>query len=173
MNYMSRRNFLARTNPDGSRELSLRLWLLVWVAPVLFLVAAAYEGVIAWDRVHNSVPVMGVVDKVYSWPGTSPFDRGVTNYSPRFRYTDEAGREVSATSGNSHPDWNFPLGTQMEIRHFPGRNADIVIPGPHNWFVVRVVGLIGLALIVPAALASLLLIRWKRRGQAREGGEAA
>lgn len=167
-----RNAWLWRRNPDGSREISGRLWLLVWITHALLGLAALALAGEAWYRTTVSVPVMGVVDKVYAWPGTIPLSgREVVNYGPRFRYVDETGETRAATSGASHPSYNFPVGTQMQIRYFPGRDANIVIPGPLNWFVARTVALIALATLPLPLLASWWLRRWRAAGEASEETE--
>ncbi|HFQ15721.1 MAG TPA: hypothetical protein ENK41_05140 [Rhodobacteraceae bacterium] len=163
---LHRKAWLLWVRPDGRRDVSWRMWVLVWILPVAFGVSALALAGEAYYRTSFSTPVLGVVDKVYAWPGTIPFTgRQVTNYSPRFVYTDAEGREVRATSGSSHPSYDFPVGTEMEIRYFPGRNANIVIPGPLNWFVAKVVALVALACLPLSLLGWWWLRRWQRKGQ--------
>ena len=156
--------YFVRTLPDGRRQVSWRVWVLVWVMPVLFLAAALLLTLDAAYKLYATRPAIGEVVRVYSWPGETIFDRGRTNYSPVFRYQWSGNEMTEASSGASHPDWNFAIGSTHEIRYFPSVKTDVVIPGPHNWFVARVIGAIGLVLLMPAAMVSLALRRWKARG---------
>jgi len=153
--------FFLRRLPDGQREISWRVWVLVWVLPVLFLLAAVLLALWEGYRHLATVPGQGQVVRVYARPGETVFDKGVTNYSPVFRYQWSDGQMTEASTGASHPDWNFEIGTRHEIRYFPGGKADVVLEGAHNWFVAWVIGLIGAVAVVPAALASLALWRWR------------
>ncbi|HGG06461.1 MAG TPA: hypothetical protein ENK28_13465 [Aliiroseovarius sp.] len=163
---ISSKNWLWRTNPDGTRDISWRMWLLVWVLPGTLALAAI--GLIgeAFYKTRMSTPVTAVVDKVYSWPGTVPITgEEVINYSPRFVFTDETGRVTAATSGQSDPSLNFAVGTEMEIRYFPGSNANIVIPGPLNWFVAKVIALLAVAALPFSLVLTWWLRHWQKRGR--------
>ncbi len=168
---LTSQRFLLRTLADGRRQVSWRVWVLIWVAPVLFVGAAVLLSLEAAYKLSATVPGEGEVVRVYAWPGETWFDRGKTNYSPVFRYQWTDGTMTEASSGVSHPDWNFAIGERHAIRYFPGAKRDVVLPGPHNWFVARVIAIIGGALVFPAALASLAVWRWQRRGT-HEGGAA-
>ncbi|MDJ0628851.1 MAG: hypothetical protein QNJ44_11375 [Rhodobacter sp.] len=156
--------FFWRTLPDGRREVSWRVWVLIWVAPVLFLIAGAGMLLIEGYRHLASTPATGEVVRVYAWEGETVFDRGTTNYGPVFRYLWSDGQPTEATSGMSHPEWNFDIGSTHDIRYFPGRKANVVFPGPHNWYAGLIVGAIGLVLSVPALWASLRIRRWLGAG---------
>ncbi|MDJ0827850.1 MAG: hypothetical protein QNJ16_20380 [Rhodobacter sp.] len=151
-----------RELPDGRREVSWRVWVLIWVAPVLFLLAGAGMLGIEAYRHLASVPATGEVVRVYAWEGETVFDRGTTNYGPVFRYVWSDGQLTEATSGLSHPDWNFEIGSRHAIRYLPGVKTDVVLPGPHNWYPGLIVGAIGLILTLPALWATARLRRWQR-----------
>jgi hypothetical protein len=149
--------------PDGRREVLPRVWLLVWLVPGLFALAALLLVIEAtWLRLAT-VPGEGEVVQVYAWPGETIFDRGTTNYAPVFIY-EATGRTLRASTNMSHPDWNFAPGSRHAIRHFPDGRGDVMLPGPHNWSVAGVIALIGAATALPALLAHRALRRWQARG---------
>jgi hypothetical protein len=158
--------YLLRTLADGRRQVSWRVWVLIWVTPVLFGLATLLLVAEATYKLSATVPGEGEVVRVYSWPGETWFDRRQMNYSPVFRYEWTDGTMTEASSGASHLDWNFGIGERHAIRYFPGSRRDVVLPGPHNWFVAKVIGLIGGVLVLPAALASRSVRRWQSRGTA-------
>ena len=156
--------YLWRTLDDGRRQVSWRTWLLIWIAPGLFLLAAAgMLGLAAYGAVA-SVPGKGEVVRVYSWPGETMFDRGQTNYSPVFRYIWSDGAHTEASTGMSHPNWNFAIGSQHDIRYFPSRKANVILPGPHNAAAGWIILLIGVVCSVPALAANWAVRRWLRGG---------
>ncbi len=152
--------FFWRTLPDGRREVSWRVWVLIWVAPVLFLLAGL--GLLAWEAYRHlaSVPTEAEVVRVYEWDGEGLFSAGTTLYGPVFRYIWSDGNPTDATSGLSDPSWNFEIGSTHQIRYFPAYKADVVFPGPHNWLPGLIVGAIGVVLTVPAVWATLRIRRW-------------
>lgn len=158
--------YFVRTLPDGRRQVGWRLWVLIWILPGLFLAAAAlmfaHEG---WRHVA-SVPTTGEVVQVYDWPGGTIFDRGVTNYGPVFRYSWSDGSATEATSGLSHPSFNFPIGSVHEIRYFPDAKRNVVLPGLHNWMAPSIILGLGAVTLIPALWATARLRRWQREGTA-------
>ncbi len=156
--------YLWRTAPDGRREISWRLWVLIWVAPVLFSLAGAALLVVEGYRHLASTPTTGEVVRVYEWDGDTILSRGTKLYGPVFRYVWSDGKPTDATSGMSDPSWNFEIGSTHEIRYFKGYKANVVFPGRHNWLPGLIVGAIGLVLLVPAGWGTRALLRWKARG---------
>lgn len=159
------RPYMWRELPDGRREVSWRPWVLIWVIPVLFLGAAALFVAEATWKLMATTPTTGTVVQVYAWPGETIFDRGVTNYGPVFEYAWSDGEMTRAGVGNSHPDWNFEVGSRHQILYFPGSKKNVVLPGPHNWFVAAVIGGIGAVLLAPALFAAHRLRRWRNSGR--------
>ena len=156
--------FLWQTLPDGRREVSWRLWVLIWIAPVLFLAASVLMlGAEGW-RHATSTPGEGEVVRVYAWEGETIFDRGTTNYGPVFRYVWSDGQPTEATSGMSHPDWNFDIGSRHAIRWFEDAKRNVVLPGLHNWLAGLIIGAIGLALLPFALLITGAIRKWQRAG---------
>ena len=153
-----------RELPDGRREVSWRVWVLVWVTPVLFLAAAVlmlgYEGY----RHATSVPGEGEVVRVYAWEGETIFDRGTINYGPVFKYIWSDGNPTEATSGMSHPDWNFDIGSRHAIRYFEGYKGNVVYPGLHNWMAGLIILGLGAVCLIPALWVTARLRRWLRAG---------
>ncbi|QDC09519.1 hypothetical protein FHY55_09795 [Oceanicola sp. D3] len=156
--------FFMRTRYDGVREISGRMWLLVWVTPALFLGAALYFAAQTLIAPLGMVEVEGEVVELREYEGWSPLEGDVTNYAPVFSYTHADGRELRASAGMSHSAWNFPVGSRRTILHDPDVNGDVRIPGPWNWIVPGALAVLGLGTALPAALVSLFLLRWRRRG---------
>lgn len=157
--------YFLRILPDGTRLVSRRVWILIWVTPVLFLAAAllmfGYEG---WRHIA-SVPTTGEVVKVYEWEGETIFDKGKPLYGPVFRYTWSDGQPTEATSGMSSPDFNFPIGSDHDIRYFPEKKRNIVLPGMHNWLAPLIILGIGVAMSIPALWGTARLRRWQNGGR--------
>ncbi len=156
--------FFWRTRPDGVREVSWRVWVLIWVAPVLFALAGA--GLLLWEGYRHlaSVPTEAEVVRVYEWQGEGLFTSETTLYGPVFRYVWSDGATTDATSGLSDPAWNFEIGSRHAIRYFPGAKADVVFPCAHNWIPGVVVGLLGAGLSLPALWGTGRIRRWLRAG---------
>ena len=156
--------FLFATTEAGERIVSWRVWLLIWLVPVLFAAAALFlAGHAGWRQV-STVPGTGEVVRVYAWEGETVFDRGRTNYAPVFRYEFAPGEMTTASVGMSHPGWNFEIGSKMPIRYNPHRKMNVVLPGPHNWAVAGVIGAIALITAVPAWWGHRRVRRWQRAG---------
>ncbi|MDA7430365.1 hypothetical protein PGB28_18035 [Primorskyibacter aestuariivivens] len=164
MPLFSQRYFLRETG-DGRRLISWRVWVLVWVAPALFALAfVVLLGEAAYKRLAT-VPGEGEVVRVYAWEGETWFDRGTTNYAPVLRYVWSDGKPTEASTGMSHPDWNFEIGSRHMIRYFPGAKADLVLPGAHNWSVAWVIGAIAAVLLLPALWGTWRLKKWQAGGR--------
>lgn len=157
--------YFRRVLPDGTRLISWRTWVLIWVTPALFVAAALLMfGVEGW-RHAASVPAKGKVVRVYAWRGGTIFDRGQTNYGPVFRYTWTDGQPTEATSGLSHPDFDFDIGSVHDIRYFPNAKRNIVLPGIHNWTAPSIILGIGALTFVPALWGTARLRRWQKGGR--------
>lgn len=164
MFWTSQRFFLKETE-EGRRLVSWRVWVLIWVAPALFALAfAVLLGEAAYKRLAT-VPGEGEVVRVYAWEGETWFDRGVTNYAPVLSYDWTDGKPTEASTGMSHPGWNFEIGSRHMIRYFPGAKADLVLPGAHNWSVAWVIGAIAAVLLLPALWGTWRLKKWQAGGR--------
>ncbi len=163
--------FLLRTGPDGERQASWRVWVLIFLLPVLFLIAAA---ILAWDSyafVARAERTTGVVVKVYSWEGWNPWDRATTDYSPVFRYRFSDGKMTEASTGQSSPNWNYEIGSQHEILFNPDIKTDVKQNNFEQlWAVSATIGTIGLVLLIPAIIAALFVLRWLKAGSNRREG---
>lgn len=118
----------------------------------------------AYVRTTHTVPTEGEVVRVYSWPGESPWNRGVMEYAPIFRYVWTDGTETEASGGYRDPDWNFEIGSRHAIRYWPDRKTDVVLEGRHNWFVAKVIAVMAVILVFPALAIHLAVQRWRNRG---------
>ncbi|MCB1397927.1 MAG: DUF3592 domain-containing protein [Rhodobacter sp.] len=157
---LSERAFLLRTRADGTREASWRVWILVFVAPVLFLVAAAFLTFESASFVLRAERTAGTVTRVYAWEGPV--------YGPVFDYRDASGQTRSASNGMSSANWNFAIGSQHDIYVLPGSNGDVRLANFERlWLLPTVIAGIGLALMIPALIVALMIRRWLRGGAAR------
>jgi hypothetical protein len=163
--FLFSRPFLFEETEAGERVVSWRVWLLIWLVPVLFAGAAIVLAGQTFWQIERSVAGQGEVVRVYAWPGETLFDRGTTNYSPVLRYENTPGEMTEASTGMSHPAWNFEIGSKMEILYTPGYKGNVMLPGPHNWAVARVIGLIALVTAVPALWAHRRVRRWQKGGR--------
>lgn len=62
---------------------------------------------------------------VYYWSDEMIFDWGQTSYSPGFRHAWSDGIRNEASTGRSHPDGNFAIGSQHEVRYFLARKGAV------------------------------------------------
>ncbi|MGV6849006.1 MAG: DUF3592 domain-containing protein [Marinibacterium sp.] len=158
--------FLYKIHADERREASWRLWLLIWILPAGFALAAIWlVAVAAYGQVATQ-PATGEVVRVYGWEGGTIFDRGTMNYSPVFRYRWSDGADTEASTGMSRPEWNYAIGSRHDIRYFPARKRDVILPGWHNWLPALIIFGMAAVLAVPALLAALRLRRWQQAGTA-------
>lgn len=159
--------FLWRTNADGSRQVSWRLWVLVWVTPVVMAAAAVYLAVEVLYQQEQMVETDGTVTHVYAWDNDAPqiFYPGATVFSPRYRYVWTDGVETEATAGASHTGWNFEIGSVHRIRYWPDQKDDVVLVGPSEWWVAEIIAWLAVGLVLPALAASLWIRRWLSRGK--------
>ncbi|WP_074255637.1 DUF3592 domain-containing protein [Vannielia litorea] len=158
--------FFIRTRFDGHREISWRSWLLVWIMPALFLGAAALFALFTLTAPLGKQAAEGEVIELRAYEGWSPLEGEVTNYSPLFRYMRADGTEARASTGMSHSGWNFAPGSRMTILYDPDTNGDVYLPGTWHWIIPGALAALGAATLVPALLAALLLLRWRRRAPA-------
>ena len=156
--FLFSRPFLWRDS-GGTREASWRAWLLIWLAPALFALAAAALAVEATVRTVLATPVEARVVQVYSWPSTDPWTHGTMQYAPVFAWTDDAGRERRASVNLRRAGWNLPVGSTHTVLVPPG-GGDVALPGPHNWIVAGVIAAIAAVLALPALWLHLRLRRW-------------
>lgn len=156
--------YFLRTLPDGRRQISRRVWILVWVVPVLFLLAAAWLTLEVYIIRDATVETEAEVVRVYSWEGETIMDRGEMNYSPSFRYVWTDGKPTEATAGMSHPDWNLAVGSRHTIRYYPDAKRDIVFRDNAGFAIAGIIALIGLAVLPFSLIGTWLLLRWRRAG---------
>ena len=118
---------------------------------------------VLWVRA-TTVETTGTVVKIYEWESENALDGG-TVYGPVFRYTWTDGSETDAATGTSSPDQNFPIGTEMTVRYDPNTKGNVTIAGPSEWYVARVIAIIGAFTFLPSLIVFLLVRRWQRRGK--------
>lgn len=156
--------FILRTLPDGRRQASWRIWVLIWVAPALFAVAAAGLALQTLYLQSTMVETKGTVVRVYAWDSANPFDEGSKVYGPVFRYSWTDGSETDATAGTSSSLWNFPIGAELPIRYHPDTKDDIVVIGPTEWLMARVIAILAIATAIPALIGAFAVRRWLHGG---------
>lgn len=118
--YLPVGHWLLRTRPDGTREASWRMWLLIYLLPALFFVAAGMEASLSRLFLTIAEPARGEVVRVYEWEGWNPWNGSTADYSPVFRYRFSDGEMTDASTGMSSPNWNFPVGSHHDILFNPG-----------------------------------------------------
>ena len=139
-----------------------RALFLIWLLPGLMAAATVLLLAQSYDKTWNSVPVAGEVVSVEKQVYKAIYaDKDTMLYVPLFLYQRPDGTNEMATPGLAAPDWNFAIGTTMEIRYFPDRNADIVIPGARNWYAPGVIG----AVTITISIVALFIHRRVRRKQ--------
>lgn len=171
MMFLFSRPFLFEETGSGRRIVSWRVWLLIWLVPGMFALAAA--GLAGWTglRYLSTVPGEGEVVRVYSWPGETIFERGVTNYGPVFRYEFAPDEETEASTGMSSPAWNFEIGSRHAIRFDPRVKGNVMLAGWHNWFLAGMVALVAAMTALPAWWGHRRVRRWLHHGRhGRRGG---
>ena len=157
--------FLWRTNADGTRQVSWRLWVLVWVVPACFAAATLWLVLEVFLIRAATQVTTGEVVKVYEWDSDHPFaSEGDKDYSPLYRYTWTDGTETEATAGRSHTEWNFEIGSKHQIRYYPDRKDDVVLVGPTEWLVAQIIGLMTLCVLPLSMLGTMRIRRWLRGG---------
>ncbi|WP_417522498.1 DUF3592 domain-containing protein [Marinovum sp.] len=158
--------FLLRTTGDGRRQASWRVWVLIFVLPVLFLGTAAAIGLESYAFVSKAQRTTGEVVRVYAWEGWNPWDGATTDYSPVFRYRFSETEVTEASTGQSSPNWNFEIGSRHDIFFDPERKQDVRQDRFEQlWALPVTIALIGLVLLVPAIIAAICLLRWLQGGK--------
>jgi hypothetical protein len=144
------RSFLWTDEADR-RHASWHVWVLVWLLPAVFGAGTLFLSADALIKTRFTVPATGEVVRVYDWDGY---------YSPVFSYVWTDGRLTEASTGISDRAWNFAVGSKHPIRYFSASQQDVVLEGPHNWFVALVIAAITLGLLPLALFGHWLVRRW-------------
>lgn len=153
---------------DGRREVSWRLWVLIWVAPVLFALAALWLVLEVMLFTAGAEKVEGEVVRVHAFDGWTPTEGRTTLYAPVLRYTWSDGQPTEASAGQSSANWNFPIGSRQAIWARQDRKDDVMLANfEAMWGVAAVIAGIGLVLCLSALWATARLRRW--RAGARRG----
>lgn len=151
--------YLLRTNPDGKRHASWRIWVLIFLLPTLFLGAGL---LLAWDTygfISKAERTTGEVVKVYAWPSSTP--GAAKDYSPIMRYRFSDDDITEASTGQSSPNWNYAIGSKHEILFDPSVKSDVRLNNFEQlWALPVTIGGIGLVLLIPSLLGAFLVWRW-------------
>jgi len=155
--------FLWRTKPDGTRQVSWRLWLLTFLLPVLFSMGALVLAFDSVSYIQRSELTSATVSNVYAWESWTPWQGDTTTYGPVLDYVTLDGQARSASNGMSSTRWNFPIGSQQEIYYLPDLNGDVRLANFERlWAVPVTIGVIALVLWLPALIVMAVLLRWLR-----------
>lgn len=141
--------------------------IVVFVFPVLCLLAAALLALEALVYHARSVSVTGTVVQRYDRPGETMFDRGRINHEPVFTY-ELNGESYRASVGSGHTAFDIAVGETAVIRAIPGHRGNVRIDSfAGMWFVPAVVAAMGAASLLLASLIWAALTRtiWKGTGR--------
>lgn len=157
--------YLWRTLPDGTRQVSWRVWPLVFAVPGLFAGFAAFFAgerlVIAstWTRTE------GEVVRVHARGGWTPWTGATTDYSPVFRYEFRPGETTEASTGQSSPNWNRAIGSRHPILFDPSQKGDVRQQSFELlWALPAARSALAALTLIPALVAMALIRRWRRGG---------
>ena len=166
--------YLLRTGPDGTRRASWRVWVLIFVTPVLFMLAAVvltFESLVFLDRAERTT---GEVVRVYEWEKWNPWEGTHTSYSPVFRYAFSDTETTEASTGQASSNWGFAVGSRHEILFRPDAKRDVKLDNFETlWALPLTIFAIGLVTLAPALLAASRVRRWLRGGTAGNGSHSA
>ncbi|MGO1975242.1 MAG: DUF3592 domain-containing protein [Propionibacteriaceae bacterium] len=95
-------------------------------------------------------------------------------YRPTITYTTAAGAEVTFTSNSATSDWNFPIGTEVNVRYDPANPQGARMDGWFStWGAPTIVGGLGVLFAVVAVILRLTLLRGPNPGDAAPPGPQA
>ena len=158
--------YFVRTSEDGERQVSWRVWVLIFLLPAGFLGAAALFFSLSLAVVLDYQRTVGEVVKVYSWPGYTPWDGETTDYSPVFRYEFRPGETTEASTGQSSPNWNYAVGSRHAILFDPTMKTDVKQDTFEQlWALPVTLAGIGGVLLIPALIGAAFVRRWQRGGR--------
>ncbi|WP_323772064.1 DUF3592 domain-containing protein [Antarctobacter sp.] len=157
--------FLWRTTPDGQRQVSWRVWVLIFVTPVLFLAAAALLAYDSVTFVSRAETATGEVVRVYEWEDWTPWQGTHTVYGPVFRYEFRDGEMTEASLGQSSAHWGFEIGSRHEILFNPATKDNVKLPAFEQlWALPLTIFAIGLITLIPSLFGAWRVRRWLRGG---------
>ncbi|SNS76589.1 DUF3592 domain-containing protein [Antarctobacter heliothermus] len=160
-----RQAFLWRTGPDGRRQVSWRVWLLIFVTPGLFGAAAALLAYDSLNFVSRAETTTGEVVRVYEWENWNPWEGSHTAYGPVFRYDFGGGDMTEASLGQSSSNWGFEIGSRHQILFRPDAKGNVKLPVfEHLWALPLTIFGLGLITLIPALFAAWRVRRWLRGG---------
>lgn len=81
-------------------------------------------------------------------------------YRPTITYTTAAGEEITFTSNTSSSEWNFPIGTEVNVRYDPANPQGARMDGWFStWGAPTIVGGLGILFTVVAVILRFTLLR--------------
>lgn len=153
--------FLLQETENGERLASWRIWVLLYLLSVLFLLAAGLIAYDSYEFVRNVERTTGEVVHVYAWEGWNPWDGETTDYSPVFRYRFADNELTEASTGQSSPNWNYKIGSRHAIYYNPQYKTDVKQDNFEQlWAVPVTLVVIGLILLVPALVGTYFVRKW-------------
>lgn len=163
--------FLLRTGPDGKRQASWRVWVLIFVLPALFMMATAVLGFESLGFVDRAERTTGEVVRVYEWQKWNPWEGTHTSYGPVFRYEFSDDETTEASTGQASSNWGFEIGSRHDILFLPDVKGDVKLDNFETlWALPLTIFGIGLGTFIPALFAAWRVRRWLRGGP---GGDDA
>ncbi len=157
--------FLLHESEDGQRQASWRIWVLIFVLPVLFILASVVLAYDSYSFVKKAEKTTGEVVHVYAWDGWNPWDGATIDYSPVFRYRFSEAEITEASTGQSSPNWNHQLGSKHEILFNPEYKTNVKQNNFEQlWALPSIIAVMGLILLMPSLLAGYLVLRWLNKG---------
>lgn len=86
-------------------------------------------------------------------------------YRPTITYTTASGEEITFTSNAASSDWNFPIGTEVNVRYDPANPQGARMDGWFSsWGAPTIVGGVGIVFAVVAVILRFALLRGPAAG---------
>ncbi|MEM9012138.1 MAG: DUF3592 domain-containing protein [Pseudomonadota bacterium] len=144
--------------------------VLLFLIPLGFLVAGGYLLLDAYRFSQTAVRVQGEVialeeaTRRQTSNGES-FRRTTTTYRPTIRFTDRSGREREATTHMSSSNYDYPIGTRLDVLYDPAAPDELRVDGPMSLWGLP-------AILLGGGLLALLVMGYgtrKRRPDYADG----
>lgn len=155
---------LLRSLPDGTRQVSWRVWVLLFITPALFFGAGACYALVSLDKMATWTPPIAEVVPVCDWPGGTLWQGNTSDYSPLMRHVFTGNEVVEASPGQSSPNWNYEIGSRHPILFDPTPKTDVPLPVfEHLWALSLTLWTFAALLLIPALFAAYRVEWWRRR----------
>ena len=156
--------WLLRTK-DGKREASARMWLLIFILPATFFLAAIWLAFVELSFQSRADVTEGEVMRLYEHESWDPWHGDAIFYSPVFRYRFSDGSYTQASLGEASPEFKFEIGSRHEILFDRTRKTDVKLNDMmFLWRLPLIIALFGLVALLPSLIATWFLLRWLRGG---------